>query len=36
MVVFEVGFIRYAGLVMFSALAVAWFLARKPVRLRTA
>ncbi len=36
MVVYEEGAIRYAGLVMFAAFAVAWLLARGPVRLRTA
>ncbi len=36
MVVYEQGFIRYAGLVMFAAFTVAWYIARGPVRLRTA
>lgn len=36
MVVYEEGFIRYAGLVMFAAFAVAWYLARGGTRLRTA
>jgi len=36
MVVYEEGAIRYAGLVMFAAFALAWLLVRGPVRLRTA
>jgi hypothetical protein len=36
MVVYEEGAIRYAGIVMFAAFAVAWYLSRGAQRLRTA